>query len=77
MENTASSPTVSTEAVMLTSIIEALENRDVVIIDIPNAFIQTKIEDEKDKVIIRISGVLVDMLLKIVPGVYDDFVADC
>ena len=74
MDTTASSPTVSTEAVMLTSIIEALERRDIVTIDIPNAFIQTKIENEKDRVIIRISGVLVDMLLKIAPGVYDEYV---
>ena len=37
----SSSPTVSTEAVLLTSIIDAHERRDVVVIDIPNAFIQT------------------------------------
>jgi hypothetical protein len=32
----ASSPTVATEAVLLTSIIDALEGRDVAVIDIPN-----------------------------------------
>ena len=37
----ASSPTVSTEAVVLTSVIEASEDRDVATIDIPNAFIKT------------------------------------
>ena len=36
-----SSPTVSTEAVLLTCIIDAEEERDVAVIDIPNAFIQT------------------------------------
>ena len=47
-----SSPTVSTEAVLLSCIIDAEEGRDVAVIDIPNAFIQTKVEDEKDMVII-------------------------
>ena len=70
----ASSPTVSTEAVVLTSVIEASEDRDVATIDIPNAFIQTRVEDPKDRVLIRIRGILVDMLLKIAPGFYDDFV---
>jgi hypothetical protein len=37
----SSSPTVATEAVLLTCIIDADEERDVAVIDIPNAFIQT------------------------------------
>jgi hypothetical protein len=37
----ASSPTVATEAVLLSCIINAEEGRDVAVIDIPNAFIQT------------------------------------
>ena len=44
------------------------------IIDIPNAFIQTRIENEKDMAILRIRGVLVDMLLKIAPDVYGPYV---
>jgi hypothetical protein len=36
----ASSPTVATEAVLLSCIIDAKEGRDVAVIDIPNAFIQ-------------------------------------
>ena len=43
-------------------------------IDIPNAFIQTRIEDEKDMAIIRIRGVLVDMLCDIAPDVYKPYV---
>ena len=39
----ASSPTVATKAVMLTVLIEAHENRDVAVINISNAFIQTKV----------------------------------
>jgi hypothetical protein len=37
----ASLPTITTEAILLLCIINAKEERDVAIIDIPNAFIQT------------------------------------
>jgi hypothetical protein len=43
----SSSLTVSTESVLLTSIVDAHEGRDVAIIDIPNAFIQTQFHDAK------------------------------
>jgi hypothetical protein len=39
----ATSPTVATESVLLTAVIDALENLDVAVVDIPNAFIQTRI----------------------------------
>jgi hypothetical protein len=71
----SSSPTVSTESVLLTSIVDALEERDVAIIDIPNAFIQTRVQDAKDRVIIRITGVIVDWLVKAAPKVYATYVA--
>jgi hypothetical protein len=44
----ASSPTAATESVLLMSVVNAMENRDVAIIDIPNAFIQTRGEQEND-----------------------------
>ena len=69
-----SSPTVATESVLLTCIIEADEGRDVATIDIPNAFIQTRIEHEKDMAIIKIRGILVDMLVDIAPDVYKPYV---
>jgi hypothetical protein len=50
----ASSPTVATESVLLTCIVDAEEEREVAVIDIPNAFIQTRIESEKDIAIIKI-----------------------
>jgi hypothetical protein len=40
-------PTIITEAVMLLCIIDAKEERDVTIINIPNAFIQTWVEDKR------------------------------
>lgn len=69
----ASSPTVATEAVILTSIVDAQEGRDVATVDIPNAFIQTHIEDEEDMVIMKIRGLLADMLVEIAPEVYKPF----
>jgi len=36
--------------------------------------IQTKIEDEKDMAIIKVQGILVDMLLEIAPDVYGPYV---
>jgi hypothetical protein len=71
----SSSPTVSTEAVLLTSIVDAREGRDVAVVDIPNAFIQTKVDDAKDCVIIQITGVIVDWLVKVEPKVYASYVA--
>ncbi len=59
----ASSPTVAKESELLTCIVDAEEGRDVAVIDIPNAFIQTRIDDEKDMAFIKIRGVLVDMLV--------------
>ena len=50
----SSSPTVSTEAVLLTCIVDAEEERDVATIDIPNEFIQATIEDEKDMAVTKI-----------------------
>ena len=47
----SSSLAVSTEAVLLTLIVDAREGRDVAVVDIPNAFIQTKVDDAKDRVI--------------------------
>ena len=71
----ASSPTVATESVLLSCIIDAHENRDVAVIDIPNAFVQTKISDEKDMAIIRIRGTLVEILMQIAPDVYRPYVS--
>jgi hypothetical protein len=69
----ASSPTVATEAVLLTCIVDAEEGRDVAVVDIPNAFIQTKVENIDDMAIIKVRGILVDMLLDIAPRVYKPY----
>lgn len=51
-----------------------MEGRDVATVDIPNAFIQTRLFDEAEMAIIRIRGVLVDMLIDIAPVTYKPFV---
>jgi hypothetical protein len=71
----ASSPTVATEAILLSCIIDAKEGRDVAVIHIPNAFIQMRVEDEGDTMaIIKICGVLIDILVQIAPNVYKSYV---
>jgi hypothetical protein len=71
----ASSPTVATEAVLLSCIIDAEDGRDVAVVDIPNAFVQTRVENEKDMDFIKICGVLVDILVEIAPDVYKSYVS--
>ena len=50
--------------------IEAKQGQNAMILDIPNAFVQTTIpQGEKDeKIIMKIRGVFVDLLLEIDPG---------
>jgi hypothetical protein len=43
--------------------------RDVAVADMPNAFIQTRVEDKKDMVFMKIRRTLVDMSLDIAPDV--------
>jgi hypothetical protein len=54
-------------------VIEAKEERDVMTCDIPNAFIQAylpKKEPGEDRVVMKITGVLVNMLVGIIPELY-------
>jgi hypothetical protein len=74
MKEDANSPTVSSEAVMLTCVVNANENREVAIVDIPNSFVQTVVEDEKDRAFILICGPLVNIMVSIAPDVYGPYV---
>jgi hypothetical protein len=69
----ASSPTAASEAILITGVIDAKQNRDVMTLDIPNAFVQTGISLNGDTIIMKIRGQLVDILLELCPGVYDDY----
>jgi hypothetical protein len=71
------SPTASNESIFLTAVIDAHENRDVMTNDIPNAFIQAHLPNLKDgdeKVVMKTTGKLVDLLVRIAPNVYGPFV---
>jgi hypothetical protein len=61
---------------MLTCVIDAQEDRDLAVVDIPNAFVQTVVneEDAEHCVIVRIRGPLVDILVSIAPDLYGPYV---
>jgi hypothetical protein len=64
----AASPTAALESIMITGVIEAKEERDLMTCNIPNAFIQAlllKKDPGEDRVVMKITGVLVDMLFNI------------
>ena len=54
--------------------VDAIDEREMAVIDIHNTFIQTVVEDEKKRVIICIRGMLVDMPVKIAPEVNKPYV---
>ena len=73
-EDTAS-PTAMTESILLTATIEAKENRDIMTVDIPNAFVQTDIDQNtKERIMMKIKGPLVDMLVEMDEQTYAAFV---
>ena len=63
----AASPTATLESVLLTSTIDYAEESYAAVIDIPNAFIQTSIKNDEDKVVLRLRGKLADLLIKTAP----------
>jgi hypothetical protein len=63
----AASPTVATESVFLTTVIDALEGRDVAVLDIPGAFMQA---DMDELVHVRFTGKMVELLMEIDPSMY-------
>ena len=61
----------------MTAAIEAKEERDVMTLDIPNAFLQTilpKDETTEERVIMKLRGILEYILDEIAPEVYSKFV---
>ena len=78
----AASPTAVTDAIIITGVIEAKQRRDVMVSDVPNAFVQTKVPttnvDGKpaDRIIMKIRGILVDMLVDMNPTLYAPYVIE-
>ena len=61
----ASSPTASLYAIILTSLIDAIEERCVATTDIPGAFLQTDMPDDEPPVYIKFTGSMVTLLERI------------
>jgi hypothetical protein len=69
----AASPMAALESIMITGVIEAKEERDVMTCNIPNTFIQAlllKKDPGEDRVVMKITGVLVDMLVDVNQELY-------
>ena len=69
----ASSPAAALESVLITATIDAHKGRDAATIDIPNAFVQTCLENESDKAIMHMRGKLAELLVKVAPNIYTKF----
>ena len=68
-----SSPVISTDALFITLVIDAMERRDVATVDIPGAFLQT---DAKPGTYMKITGPMVDILCQINPKLYEKYVTN-
>jgi hypothetical protein len=68
----AACPTAIAESILATAIIDAKENQDIMVIDIPNAFVQTDMNHSTNnkRIIMKIRGSLVNMLIQINPEKY-------
>ena len=61
------SPTVSTDGVIITSVIDAHEKHDVAIVDIPEAFLNTKNDKE---IVMCLHRKLVELMVRMNPALY-------
>ena len=61
---------------MITCAINAYEKRNIITLDIPNAFIQTKTPKKEvgERIMMKIRGRLVDWLVDMSPTAYKDYV---
>ena len=70
-KSSATSPTVSIEAVFMTAMIDASEGRDIAVVDIPGAYLHA---DMDELVIVRFEGKMAEMLVLIDPKIYKPYV---
>ena len=71
--NTAS-PTASLAGLIITCVIDSHEKRDVATVDIPGAFLQTKMPQNEDDVHVVLDGKIAELLAKIFPDTYQKYV---
>jgi len=63
----ATSPTVSTEAVFLTAVIDAMQGQDVAVVDVPGAFMQANMDEQ---VHVKLTGKMAELLIEIDEEMY-------
>ena len=69
------SPTATNKGIFVTGVVDAKEEQDTMSNNIPNAFIQAKVPAKEEgkpheKIIMKITGRLVDVLVSIAPEIY-------
>ncbi len=64
-------PTVTSEAIFIQGTIFAHEKQNVATCDIPGAFLQA---DNPDYVLMRLDGILAELMVKVAPKLYRKFV---
>jgi hypothetical protein len=67
----ATPPTVALESVLITATIDAYEERDVAIVDVPGAFLSADMDKE---VIMTIRGRLAELMVKAAPNIYRKYI---
>ena len=70
-KESATSPTVATDSLMITAAIDAVELRDVVTLDIPGAFLHADLDEE---VIMVLRGELAELMAKVEPKLYRPYI---
>ena len=66
-----SSPTVRTDSVIMTGVIDAYEHRDVAIIDVQNDFLQS---ENDQRIIMAIRGKTAELLVRVNPSLYRKYI---
>ena len=67
-----SSPTVATDSIFLTGVIDAKEQRAIAILDIANAFLHA---ENDEKILMLLRGRLAEMMVQVDPSMYRKYVA--
>jgi hypothetical protein len=70
----ASSPTASLEGIFLMAAVDAKEKRDILSADVPNAFIQTTIPEGEERVVMKVDGPILKLLVEQDPNLYWPYV---
>ena len=71
-----SSPTASLESILMTLVIDAWEDRDIVVANIPGAYLHAEFPTDK-RIILKLKGVFVDIMVDVNPGFKHHIVYQC